>query len=379
MSKIKIVFLVNRLNVGGMESALFNLINLMDKEKFDISVFTIHPYGGWEQKFKNAGINVIDQYSGLKKRKSIFGKAYNFVAIKYIENARAKNPHKILGLVKKNGFDLIVSYQVFSPDENIGFPDFGKTIKYVHGNVYSNESYGELQKKLLNVNDKYDRIICVSKDSQKAFSRMTGRYDGITTVFNPIDAQEIIRLSKEEIDFKFPYICAVGRFTAEKGFVRLIKVFTRLLEAGCSLKLVIVGEGKEKEEMIEIIREKHNEENIFLVGHKENPYPYIKNSIFTVLPSFTEGLPVVAMESICLGVPIVSSYPSAGEIFGNEQCGVITDIDDNSLYQGMQKMINDKEFYQKTKLGAERQSVYFLQNKMVREAEKEFVEVLSED
>lgn len=379
MKRIRIVFIVNRLSVGGMAAALYNLVTLMDHNTFDIAIFTIHWDGQWDDKFKNAGIKVISPFSESSKRKDFFGKVENHITVRRIERAIDKKKKSLLRLAARQKFDLIVSYQVFSPDEYIGFPGFGKTIKYLHGNVYTNEPYGELQKKLSDVNNKYDRVICVSKDSQNAFSQMTGRYDKVLTVFNPINAQEIIRLSTEELDIDYPYICAVGRFTAEKGFKRLVGVFNRLLDNGCSQKLVIVGEGKEKDEMHAMIIEKHHEDSIILVGHKENPYPYIKNSIFTVLPSYTEGLPVVAMESICLGVPIVSSYPSAGEIFGDEICGIITNVDDDSLYEGMKKMICDTEFYQKAKHGAEKQSEYFKKNKMVKEAEKVFVELYNEE
>lgn len=379
MRVINVVFVVNRLNVGGMESALFNLIELMDKNRFDITVFTINWDGEWDDKFKNAGIKVINPFSELRKRKGFFGKVENYIAVRRIERAICKNKKKLLKLVARQEFDLIVSYQVFSPNEYIGFPGYGKTIKYVHGNVYTNESYGELQKKLMDVNKKYDRVICVSKDSQNAFSKMTGRYDKIFTVFNPINALEIIRLSNDSLDIDYPFICAVGRFTAEKGFKRLVEVFIRLIENGCSQKLVIVGEGEEKNEMLAMIRKKHHEDSIILVGQKENPYPYIKNCMFTVLPSYTEGLPVVAMESICLGIPIVSSYPSAGEIFGDEVCGVITNVDDDSLYEGIKKMICDTDFYQKAKFSAEKRSEYFKHNNMVKEAEKVFVELYSED
>jgi glycosyltransferase involved in cell wall biosynthesis len=104
----------------------------------------------------------------------------------------------------------------------------------------------------------------------------------------------------------------------------------------------------------------------------------MKNSLFTVCSSFTEGLPVVSMESICLGVPIVSSYPSVSEIFGNEQCGIITENDDDSLYDGIYKMLTDSEFYNKALASTKEKSNYFSGERMVREVENIYCKLLEE-
>ena len=66
MKKVRIVFVNYQLICGGAEQALFDLINLLDKEKFEASVFVQHEGGDWEEKFRNAGILVIYDYSCRK-------------------------------------------------------------------------------------------------------------------------------------------------------------------------------------------------------------------------------------------------------------------------------------------------------------------------
>ena len=63
MRKIKITFIHYELVFGGAEQALFDLVNLLDKEKFDVSVFVQQPGGAWDQKFLDAGIHVVYEYS----------------------------------------------------------------------------------------------------------------------------------------------------------------------------------------------------------------------------------------------------------------------------------------------------------------------------
>ena len=59
MKKIKVVFVNYKLVCGGAEQALFDLISLMDKDRFEPCVFTQCPGGDWDQKFVDAGIPVL--------------------------------------------------------------------------------------------------------------------------------------------------------------------------------------------------------------------------------------------------------------------------------------------------------------------------------
>ena len=90
---------------------------------------------------------------------------------------------------------------------------------------------------------------------------------------------------------------------------------------------------------------------------------------FVVCSSFTEGLPVIAMEALCLGVPMVAAVPSVGEAFGEETCGLITENDNASLMAGIRKMLTDEEFYAKAKEGAMRRSSFFDGRRMAAEVE----------
>ena len=120
------------------------------------------------------------------------------------------------------------------------------------------------------------------------------------------------------------------------------------------------------------------QDTVILAGYQSNPYPYMKQSKFLVSSSFTEGLPVIAMEALCLGIPLVSSVPSVEEIFGEEECGLITENDNKSLVEGIRKMLTDETYYQKIKSGAERRSIFFDGQRMVREVEQIFLDMMKE-
>jgi glycosyltransferase involved in cell wall biosynthesis len=66
------------------------------------------------------------------------------------------------------------------------------------------------------------------------------------------------------------------------------------------------------------------------------------------------------------------------EIFGEEACGLITENDNQSLLEGIRKMLTDESYYQKIKSGAERRSKFFDGQRMVREVEQIFLDMMKE-
>ena len=141
---------------------------------------------------------------------------------------------------------------------------------------------------------------------------------------------------------------------------------------------MIVGDGVDRDYLRRIVRATDTQDSVILAGYQANPYPYMKRSRFLVNSSYTEGLPVIAMEALCLGVPIVAPIPSVGEMFGGEVCGIITENDNASLEAGIARMLTDEEFYRQAKQGAENRSAFFDGKRMVRELETLFTEVARE-
>ena len=102
----------------------------------------------------------------------------------------------------------------------------------------------------------------------------------------------------------------------------------------------------------------------------------MKAAKFVVNSSLAEGLPVISMEALCLGVPVVAPIPSVAEAFGEECCGLITDNNMESLEAGVKKMLTDEAFYAQCKEGAQRRSAFFDGKRMVKEVEQMFLDCL---
>lgn len=376
---IKILFIHKLMECGGIEQALFDLINLMDKRIFDITVLVQQEGGIWEQKFRDAGIKLIHVYDCQKLSRNPVVKVLNLIKRLRLSNAWKKNGRGALAVALPGDYDIIVNYGVATFDE-ISFYRKAKTVKYIHSDARTLQPYCEYVERNAEIFKRFDQIICVSDEARRSFMEKTGITEKIVTRFNPLNSVNIKRLANKAVKLPadLPIICAVGRLGPEKGFDRLVRIHKHLLDKGILHRLVIVGDGPEREKIEQTIRQTGTQDSVILAGYQANPYPYMKQSAFLVLPSYSEGLGVVAIEAIALETPVVAAVPTVKEIFGEECCGIVTENDDASLEAGIEKMLTDPDFYEKARQGARRRSAYFDGKKMVKEVENIFLSLINE-
>ena len=378
MDKIKVIFIQDTLDCGGTAQALYDLSLLLDNEKFDVTVFSQKPGAAWDGKFRDAGIRLIYDYSCRKPTINPFIKLRNIWKKVRTESCYRRDGEGLLDVIHP-GADIVVSYSMWDYPR-CGFASGAKSVKFIHGNMSTNTAFRDLILRDHALLPRYDRIVCVSAAGQQAFVDITGRSSGVETHFNPINSDMVRRLAEEQVNLPkdLPIVCAVGRLSAEKGFERLLVNHRRLLDEGISHRLVLVGDGPDRDYIRRTVQALDVQDTVLLAGYQANPYPYIAASRFLVCASFTEGLPVVGMEALCLGIPVVSAVPSVGELFAGETCGLITENDNASLRDGIRRMLADEVFYAENKAGAQRRSHAFSGKRMVQEVEEMFLQMMQE-
>lgn len=374
MRKIKVVFVEYQLVCGGAEQALFDLISLLDKERFEPSVFVQNPGGTWEKKFTDAGIPVIHDYDCRKPTWNPLQKLGNFVKKCKVAKANRQEGKGLLDVCLPEQPDIVVSYNAWMQSE-IAFAKDAKSVKYIHGDPGTNPVYRQEATEERELLGRYDRIVCVSQAAWSAFRELSGLTEQTELHYNPLNSDNVRSLSRQPVDLPedLPVVCAVGRLAEEKGFERLLVIHRHLLDQGIRHRLVIVGDGPDRDFLPRMARALDIQDSVIFTGYQANPYPYMARSRFLASSSFTEGLPVIAMEALSLGIPVVSTVPSVGEAFGGEACGLITENSVSALEEGIRRMLTDDGFYGNLKTGAEKRSAYFDGKRMIKEIEDMFV------
>lgn len=341
---IKILFFIENLSAGGAEKVLQNLVNNMDKEKFDITVQTV-----WKENpegFLNENIKykyIYPRYSKLNNYRYRLGALLKTIYPLYI----------------KDNYDIEVAYlecgatKVISTSTN----KKAKKIAWVHCDLSKKiRNINEFKKKSVKWYKKFDEIVCVSRDVEKSFGSIYGIEFDTKVIYNVIDDYSIKEKANESIrDFSFekkiPTIVSVGRLSTEKRFDRLIEAHKALLDEGFLNKLLIIGEGDERERLEKIIKATEVQKTVTLLGFKSNPYPYIKKADLLVCSSDYEGFSSFVAEGLILGKAIVTTKCNGmEELLGNSQYGIITECSAKSLSEGLKKLLSDnslKEEYER--------------------------------
>lgn len=139
----------------------------------------------------------------------------------------------------------------------------------------------------------------------------------ITTIYNPIFSEDLVKRSQESIlhpwinNAAVPLVLSVGRLTSQKDFKTLINAFKQVLDKK-NCNLIILGEGELRSELETLIKNLALENHIQLLGFVDNPYAWMSHADLFVLSSIREGFGNVIVEAMACDTPIVSTDCPSG-------------------------------------------------------------------
>lgn len=351
MNKKKILFVIPEYSHGGTNKCLENLLLYMDYGKFNIYIYSLYEDGGKYYK------EVFKPYT-IKK-----SKLYNYAHDNYYTRKICGLWHKInkgagfswlykkeaKWLQDKFNFDVVIAYQEGSATEFASYFENVKKIAWIHCIYSKMTSAGTTAD--INMYQKFNNIICVSKTSVKDFiSKIPECKDKALFIYNPMNTGKIKSLSNDIIN-ETSYnkeksifsIISVGRFASVKQFDRIPNIAFELQKlTNIPFKWYVIASGEEsKNETIKKINRFNLHDIVILLGSKDNPYKYIAKSNVLVCTSSSESYPTVINEAKILHIPVISTnYPSANEII-NDDFGVICSIDE--MPNLLAKIINNED------------------------------------
>ncbi len=121
------------------------------------------------------------------------------------------------------------------------------------------------------------------------------------------------------------YFLTIGRLTEQKNHKLIINTFNDIKNYGVNIKLVIIGEGEERRNLENLIKEFNLANQIILIGYKENVFPYIKKALAVISSSKWEDPGAVMIESAFLNTIVISSDCESGpkEFIENDKAGYL--------------------------------------------------------
>lgn len=369
---IKMLFFIPELSGGGAERVLCNLVNNMDKEKFDITVQTISDADA--EKYLAPEI----QYKSINKCKSKIGKKIFHLWVRLFAELKILYP-----LYIKDNYDIEVAYLECGATKIMATSTNEKALKlaWVHCDLTKKDGFMQSIRRFKEFYQKYDKVVCVSETVRQSYKRLFGDTPESVVLYNVNDEKEIIERSQEFsiVSNNKLKIVSVGRLSNEKGFDRLIEACHLLKNRAYEFEVLILGEGTERENLESLIEKYQLEENIKMIGFVDNPYPYLFSADIIVCSSRFEGFSTVITEAVILGKSIVTT-PCAGmdEILGESEYGIITEDTVEGIYKGIKEFLDSEEKREYYSSMAKRRGKEFSKEILVKRIEDFFVEELKE-
>ena len=218
-----------------------------------------------------------------------------------------------------------------------------------------------------------DSVIVQSDAGKKSLSRL-GIGGKIQVVYNGMDIERINKKSREEathrwFDEQIPVAVAVGRLVPSKGYEYLLETLSAV-NIITPLRLLLVGDGTLKNELISKARKLGIEDKIDFAGSVHNPHKYSVRCDVFICSSLFEGFSNSLLEALALGLPVVSTNHNFGasEIIEDGKSGILVQVrNPEKMAEAVLMLLQDKVLAAKMGEEAKNRAEVFSVEKMIQE------------
>lgn len=354
MKKITIFSL--HLGYGGVERCVVNLANLLSTE-YEVEIISTYKLADTPafEIDKNIKVNyLIDKYkpnreewkNAIKKVKPIklLKETYQALVVLFLRR------RKTVEAMKKCDSDIMISTRALF---NKWLGMYGKKKAYKIGWEHNHHHQDmEYANKVVNSCRELDALVLVS-DSLRNFykKKMKEKNYKCKCVFIPNMLDEIPKTTSKLTEKR---MISVGRLSKEKGYVDLIEIFKKFHEKNSDWHLDIVGDGPERNKVVDRIYQYQLTDAITVHGYlkKKEINALLKKSSLYLMTSYTESFGIVLIEAMSYGVPCLAftSAEGANDLIQNDKNGyLIENRDFDSMINKMEELANNKK--QRVSLG----------------------------
>ena len=363
--KKKILFISEALWIGGIETALVNLLNRMDYEKYDVTCLVVR-----------GSLEMADRISPrcrllVADRETVFtfSEQYKFIRLYHLteEAAHPSRLHRammwavpairwvenrlyiryIRAQMKEKHFDTCVIYSDRTAEIAVRAIRADKYLMFYHHGAMRRAYHDEIGYR------KSEKIITVSEKTLDMLKAFRPRYaDKIMVIHNVVDIERVIARSKDLPVTEFPEdqfnLVSCGRLTEAKGIDWAIQAIRILLDKGhTDLNWWIVGGGPDEKMLKKLAEDTRVSDHFHFLGMQSNPYPYIASADLYVQPSRYENYSVVILEAMALCKPILATVPAAEMQIRSGENGLLCEADPESLAEKIEYLYLHREEMEK--------------------------------
>lgn len=377
IKKIKVLFRLRSLEMGGVPRVVLDLLRNLPKDKFEFTLM-LNLYQGELIQDIPKDINLITIEKGKEQMSSspIIQKmqlAWRRLKLEIYD----RFPSLLYAIKVPEQYDIEVSPGYAEFDMVLNSPNKKSSkIGWFHSDVGYDKDEDRVMSRIEKMK-RFDFMIFGSKQTRQVIEDLYQvTYPKSTVIYNVIKVKEVLKKAElfvHNYNTKFPVFSSMGRLHNRKGYHTLMNVHKRLLDDGFLHKIAIVGGGNEMENLINQRKQLGVEDSFILFDTQTNPYPYIKAADYFILPTQSESYPLVIGEVMCMRKPIISTNVGGiSEMIEDGIDGILIKYDEDEMYEAMKSFITNPTLVQKLIDGTENAENKFDENEIYRQITEVF-------
>lgn len=323
------------LRIGGIEQALVNLTNKIDKDKYQVKIILEKKEGELLEKLDDSII--VEELKVAANNNKILRKIINITRKGWY------------ALFNYHTYNFSCCYATYSYSGNII-----ARLSSLNSSLYIHSDYTYIYKDLEDfrkffdtrkIND-FKHILFVSNESRHKFLKIYSNLKDKCLVFNNfIDENKILSLSEEKITLTKPrnktLFVYVGRLDdVSKKLTRAFTLVANLKET----VLWVIGDGPSRDYYEKEVKRLKITTRVKFLGSKNNPYPYMKKADYLILTSDYEGFPVIYLEGLVLQKKLLTTVKVSDEkIKIGKNYGEIIPIKESKMLEEVKRIINNND------------------------------------
>lgn len=365
MKKIKVLFMINSLGLGGAEKSLISLLQLLNYEKFEVDLQMMN-FGGIFENLLPKEVHILPDldYSEFSKQSFIkqicsFNLQFLFArfhtTLSLLKNNKSgHNLHDAQAYwrgcknaygLHPNKYDVAIAWGQGTPTHYVA-----SKVRAVKKYAWINANYElaghnkEFDREYYAV---YDKNICVSNELATLFKKVFPEYADKLEVILDIKNPNII-MSMSQAQIQLPKsaqvtIVTVGRYNPQKNYLLALEAAVELQKRGLNFVWYAVGEGPDRKVLEQKIEEYDMQERFILLGAKSNPYPYIKAADVYVQTSAFEGYCLTLAEARMLNKPCVTTnFDVVYEQIIQRENGLVVEMNPIAVADGIIEILDNE-------------------------------------